>query len=542
MADSGVPVYEVTATKRRPKNFDELVGQEFVVSTLKNSLEKGRIAHAYLFSGPRGCGKTSAARILARSLNCEKGPTAAPCGVCDNCRAISQGANLDLIEIDGASNTSVNDVRRIKDEVLFPPQSGHYKVYIIDEVHMLSNSAFNALLKTIEEPPPYIIFIFATTELHKVPATIKSRCQQFSFRLIPIETIQGILKKICAEAGIQAEDEALFWIARESTGSLRDAFTLFDQVASFSGGRIREDLIREKLGLVGLEKLNALAEACAANDTPGAFAQIDDILNSGVAVEQCVIDLAGYYRSLLLLKNGITREALLGYSPKLFSAKVLHALDSIRLEQAVDLLLTCYRDIRYSVSPRFELETTISKLSWLGRWVSPPELKAALDEARQALYGGEGASRPLAEGASGTAETSAGPETRDQDAGNAQAEPVQAGGGASSAEFGRSVADYRRPFSGGSLSEDFKRMIAAKASGTCLDEFDAYNGSIDADGDAGDDEIPFWSRLNQDTGGNVETPTAESAEFTGSAGRMTEENAEPEVKRVLRMIPGVLIK
>jgi DNA polymerase-3 subunit gamma/tau len=324
--------YEVTALKRRPKTFDEMVGQEFVVSTLKNALESKQIAHAYLFSGPRGCGKTSAARILARSLNCRNGPAANPCGVCDNCVSISQGSNMDVIEIDGASNTSVNDVRQIKDEILFPPQTGAYKVYIIDEVHMLSNPAFNALLKTIEEPPPKIVFIFATTELHKVPATIKSRCQQFAFRLISIETIQEVLKKVCAEMGIEAEDEALFWIARESTGSLRDAFTLFDQVVSFSGGHIRTALIREKLGILGLDKLNALAEACAANDVSGAFSRIDEILESGVAIEQFIIDLAAYYRSLLLLKNGITRDSILGYSAQRFSPAVLEALDSIRLE------------------------------------------------------------------------------------------------------------------------------------------------------------------------------------------------------------------
>ena len=385
MTNGTVPAYEVTATKRRPKTFDELAGQEFVVSTIKNSLQSGKIAHAYLFSGPRGCGKTSAARILARSLNCEEGPEKGPCGVCGNCRSISGGSNMDVIEIDGASNTSVNDVRQIKDEVLFPPQSGVYKVYIIDEVHMLSNSAFNALLKTIEEPPPYIVFIFATTEVHKVPATIKSRCQQFSFRLIPLETIQKMIKNICDETEIKAEDNALFWIAKEASGSLRDAFTLFDQVLSFSGGHIREDLIREKLGLAGPEKLNALAELCAANDTSAAFSLIDEIIASGVAIEQFVIDLAGFYRSMLLLKNGITRESLLGYSPDRFSAKVLESLDSARLEQALEILLACYRDIRYSVSPRFELENAVSKLAWLNKWVSQPELKAALDKAMAAL-------------------------------------------------------------------------------------------------------------------------------------------------------------
>jgi DNA polymerase-3 subunit gamma/tau len=507
MADSAAPVYEVTATKRRPKTFDELAGQEFVVSTLKNSLISGRIAHAYLFSGPRGCGKTSAARILARSLNCEKGAAEGPCGVCDNCKAISQGASMDVIEIDGASNNSVNDVRQIRDEVLFPPQAGRYKVYIIDEVHMLSSSAFNALLKTIEEPPPYIVFIFATTELHKVPATIKSRCQQFNFRLIPIETIQQILKKICDEMGIEAEDDALFWVARESTGSLRDAFTLFDQVASFSGGHIRSDLIREKLGLVGLEKLNALTEACAANDTPRAFALAGEILDSGVAIEQFVIDLAGYYRSLLLMKNGVTRESLLGYRVNLFSTKALEVFDSIRLEQALELLLDCYRDIRYSVSPRFELETVISKLSWLSRWVSPPELKSALDRAQNALRGQaahngpaapqsgtaqDGLSRPLARGAAEGPKADNGPHVPD-------------------------VRPQRQEWNNGesrSLSDDFRRMLAAKAAGI------PSGYSPDSESPE-EDDVPMWSTVAH----NNSVPAEES-----------------QVERLLRLIPGTIVQ
>jgi DNA polymerase-3 subunit gamma/tau len=491
MADLQGAVYEVTATKRRPQTFDELAGQEFVVSTLKNSLQNGSIAHAYLFSGPRGCGKTSAARILARSLNCDalnQSAEKGPCGVCDNCMAIRAGASMDVIEIDGASNTSVNDVRQIKDEVLFPPQAGRYKIYIIDEVHMLSNSAFNALLKTIEEPPPYVVFIFATTELHKVPATIKSRCQQFSFRLIPIETIQEILKKICGEMGIQAEDNALFWIAKESTGSLRDAYTLFDQVASFSGGHIREELIREKLGLAGLEKINALAEACAANDAPSAFSLTDAILGSGVAIEQLVIDLAGYYRSLLLLKNGVTRESLLGYSPEQFSEKVPQALDSIRLEQALEILLNCYRDIRYSVSPRFELETAVSKLSWLSKWVSPPELKTALDRAQNALRGQTvpaadpapqgGRTRPLAQTAART-------------------------------EGANPPASHRhgeKP----SLTEEFRKKIAETAEPS-------------VGGESEDDEEPAWSGIIHKSPGDS-SPGDESP-----------------VDRVLRIIPGTVV-
>ncbi|MDR0877194.1 MAG: DNA polymerase III subunit gamma/tau [Treponema sp.] len=509
MADTAAGNYEVTATKRRPKTFDELAGQEFVVSTLKNSLESGKIAHAYLFSGPRGCGKTSAARILARSLNCEKGPTASPCGVCANCHEISQGSSMDVIEIDGASNNGVESVRQIKDEVLFPPNSGKYKVYIIDEVHMLSPSAFNALLKTIEEPPPYIVFIFATTERHKVPATIKSRCQQFAFRLIPIEMIRDILKKVCAENGIQAEDDALFWIARESTGSLRDAFTLFDQVAAFSGGHIRSQLIREKLGLVGLEKLNSLAEACAANDTPAAFTQIDELLSQGVAIEQFIIDLAGYYRSLLLLKNGVTRESLLGYSADLFSAKVLDGLDSIRLEQALQLLLTCYRDIRYSVSPRFELEAAVSKLSWLTRWVTPAELKMAVDGARQALStgstgsGGGVSNRPLVQGVNGP------PAAAGSQAGarNTAASPAQM-------QTDHSHNTYA-PGEIRSLSEDFQRMIARKAQG---------QNEITDD----DDDPPWRSKFS----GNEEGNAPEQAAFP------QQNEINPQVQTVLRVFPG----
>jgi DNA polymerase-3 subunit gamma/tau len=377
--------YEVTATRRRPKNFDELAGQEFVAATLRNSLETGHIAHAYLFSGPRGCGKTSAARILAKALRCEKGPTANPCGTCPQCVEIARGASMDVIEIDGASNTGVNDGRQIKEGVLFAPSSGRYKVYIIDEVHMLSTNAFNALLKTIEEPPPNVVFIFATTELQKVPATIRSRCQQFNFRLFSVEALAGLLREACKETGIQTEEEALFWIAREATGSCRDAYTLFDQVVSFSDGHIRTEIIREKLGLVGLDRLNEFAEACAAGNFALSLSFIDTLLSSGVSVETFIIDLAGYYHNLLLIKAGVTREAVLGYSPARFSRIVLEKYDAARLERAGELLYNLYRDIRYSVSPRFELETLASKLCWLEKWISQAEMGEAVAQAKRTL-------------------------------------------------------------------------------------------------------------------------------------------------------------
>ena len=375
----------VTASLRRPQVFSEVLGQDFVVATLQASIDKGKIANAYLFSGPRGCGKTSCARILAKALNCEKGLTSSPCGTCDSCKAIQAGSSFDVIEIDGASNTGVNDVRKIKDEVLFPPSSSRYKIYIIDEVHMLSTSAFNALLKTIEEPPEYVVFIFATTELHKVPATIKSRCQQFNFRLMSVEQLKDALSCACVDMGIKADDEGLYWIAKEGKGSMRDSYTLFDQVESFSQGEITMQKIQEKLGLVSLDSINSIFSYCVAKDVKAAISTFNDILESGVSIEQFITDSASYLRAVLFLKEGIEKESLLGYNKERLSKEVLQGWNANQLELAFDIILKLYKDIRFSIDPRFETELAIARIASLQDYIAPQELKLAFDAAKNML-------------------------------------------------------------------------------------------------------------------------------------------------------------
>ncbi|MBI9099477.1 MAG: DNA polymerase III subunit gamma/tau, partial [Spirochaetaceae bacterium] len=313
---------------------------------------------------------------------------------------IAHGNSLDVIEIDGASNTGVNDIREIKDEVLFAPSNSKYKIYIIDEVHMLSNSAFNALLKTIEEPPPYIVFIFATTEIHKVPATIKSRCQQFNFRLISTETIKNLLAEISNETGLKYEDDALFWIAKEATGSLRDAYTLYDQVVSFSGGELSLSKIREKLGLIGLDQINELAELMAEGRASDVIEYGETILNTGVAIEQFVIDLSEYFRHILFIKHNIRKESLLGFNVERFSKIVIESFTVQQLEYAVELTFHLYRDLRYSLNQRFELDILLSKMSSLSAYISPESILNNIGMLRNELITGSISPGSMAEDSS----------------------------------------------------------------------------------------------------------------------------------------------
>jgi DNA polymerase-3 subunit gamma/tau len=294
--------YEVFARKYRPQTFDDLVGQTHVSRTLKNAVAQNRLAHAYLFVGPRGVGKTSTARILAKSLNCIKGPTVTPCGVCDNCREIAGGNSLDVIEIDGASNNSVEDVRQLRENVRYAPAKGRYKIYLIDEVHMLSSAAFNALLKTLEEPPEHVKFIFATTEPQKVLATILSRCQRFDLHRIPANLIAQHLQFIAKKEKITLQPAAAHAIARGAEGGLRDAESMLDQLVAFCGEKITESDVLNVFGFTSEQTVSDLTGRILRGETPEAIDLLHEQCEAGKDMMRLMADLIAYLRDLLVFK------------------------------------------------------------------------------------------------------------------------------------------------------------------------------------------------------------------------------------------------
>ena len=288
----------------RPESFADLVGQEHISRTLSRAVTTGQTSHAYLFTGPRGTGKTSTAKILARALNCAEGPTLTPCGVCDSCRSISDGSSMDVFEIDAASNRGIDEIRDLRESVKFAPTEGHYKIYIIDEVHMLTTEAFNALLKTLEEPPERVIFILATTEPHKVPATIQSRCQRYDFHRITVTEIRDRLIYVCKESDIAAEEDALGIIAAQADGGMRDALSILDQCMALAEGTLTAERVQEALGLVGRAWIRRMAGEIAARDAAALIAQLSELLQSGRELKQVLAELAQHFRRLMIAGVG----------------------------------------------------------------------------------------------------------------------------------------------------------------------------------------------------------------------------------------------
>jgi DNA polymerase-3 subunit gamma/tau len=381
--------YLPLARKYRPQAFAELIGQPHVTATLTRALEGKRTGQAYLFAGMRGVGKTSAARILAKCLNCERGPGPAPCQRCDNCVQITRGASLDVMEIDGASNRGIDEIRSLRETIGFAPTTGRFRVYIIDEVHMLTAEAFNALLKTLEEPPAHVKFIFATTAPGKVPATVLSRCQRFDFRRIEAAAIVQALARLAKAEGVRLEEPAAFAIARASEGSLRDAEVILEQLASFVDGPIAEAHVTELLGAIGSQALEELARAILDRDAPGALDRLSMELDAGKEPQQLLIDLMRHLRNLLVIRATqdaaspqALRARLIDESPERLTALGTQAADRSPedLLMCLQVLGSAYEWVRRSALARTILDVLVLKLSTRDSWQSLEQISRRLEE------------------------------------------------------------------------------------------------------------------------------------------------------------------
>src|SRR5688572_28417581 len=375
--------------KYRPQDFDEVVGQEAVVRTLRNAIELEQVRQAYLFAGPRGTGKTSMARILAKALNCEQGPTATPDKVCHACVSIANGSSLDVIEMDAASQRGIDDIREIRERVVLQPAEGRYKVYILDEAHQLTEPAWNALLKLIEEPPPHLVFVFCTTDLAKVLATVRSRCQTFVFARPRLPELVRVLRRICDAEGIEAPDAALALIARGARGSFRDAESTLDQLASATGNKVDVQSVLQLLGAVEEDALFRLCDAIVDRDTAGALVQIEELAEQGQDLGRLVTDLLEHLRHLLLVQHmghvpdslpvtDETRERLREQANQLPEPTVL---------RLCDLLAVAVDDMRQGADPRLPLELALVKVTRPGGDLSRESLAFRLEQLEQRLAG-----------------------------------------------------------------------------------------------------------------------------------------------------------
>ena len=382
--------YLVLARKFRPQTFEDVAGQEHVVKTLRNSIGQGRVAHAFLFSGPRGVGKTSVARILAKSLNCEKGPTATPCNVCSNCLEITKGSSLDVREIDGASNRGIDEIRELRENVKFAPAAAKYKIYIIDEVHMLTREAFNALLKTLEEPPSHVIFIFATTENHKVPATILSRCQCYDFRRISLKEIAANLGRVAASEEIKISPSALLWIAEAGDGSMRDAQSIFDQVISYAGIDIKDDDVEESLGLADRKYLFRLSKAVLQRDAGACLIILEEAYLAGIDMKHFYQILVKHFRNLLLVKITADGSSSFDIAPEQIEKlkNQVQAISRETLQRFVEILIAEEGSFLRSQEPRMKLETILVKMAYLEPIMPLAEIILTIENIEQRLQQG----------------------------------------------------------------------------------------------------------------------------------------------------------
>ncbi len=563
--------FQVTARKWRPQRFSEVVGQEHITATLTNALASDRVAQCYLFCGPRGVGKTTTARILAKALNCAgRGDQIDPCGECPSCRSITDGTSMDVLEIDGASNNSVDDVRELREVVRYIPSEGAHKIYIIDEVHMLSRPAFNALLKTLEEPPERVVFVFATTEVQEVPETILSRCQRFNFRRISTSRIAGHLERITAAEGIEADGEALYLLAHRADGALRDAESLLDQVVSFGGG-VSSEGVREVLGLVDRGVFFEATSAIADGDGGRLLDLVARVLEEGGDLEEFVRGLVEHASQLLFTKvQGsaakleVTEEEGRRYEE---AAGPMAEEDLLRIVQS---LMELEVEVRKSLQPRFRTELALVRLAGMGRAVDLGRLLGRLSALEAAVVNGGGtpaASEPRRRPPpSPPAPESGPPPPAPPPRTEEDAEPAPPSGGAAAAEASSPAAEPEdaiqrlwarvtdqireaQPSTAGFLQEVTR--LELKGADLTLFFHEASRFAMDQVGKAGDAIAEALARLGgpevrlrcsfddrADGGGPVANPPPAGP---AAPRRASEASLDPKVRTVLEAIDGELV-
>ena len=379
-------MYQVIARKYRPQTFHDVVNQEHVKTTLANAIAQKRIAHGYIFSGQRGTGKTTIARILARCLNCIEGPTAAPCGICASCKEIAAGGSPDVIEIDAASNRGINEMRELRENVRYQPARDRYKIFIVDEAHQITNEAFNALLKTIEEPPEWAVFVLCTTEAQKIPATIASRCQHFSFRSVDFDDLTSRMAWICSQEGIEADAEALAVLAVAGEGSVRDSLSALDQAIACCGSKLVAAEVRALLGAFSIDSLAKVSQALVASDPRRMLDVVNDLERSGQNLQHFSRELSRYFRNLLVTRIAGSDTRLVAASPseRERMAEIAAQFSEEDLTRYLQLSLDLFRDLQFSLQPRFHLEIGLVRLVHAGRLIKIEDALAGLASSEPA--------------------------------------------------------------------------------------------------------------------------------------------------------------